>query len=377
MFTRILAIVKKEFRQIIRDKRSLILIFFYPVFMLILFGYALNFDVKHIKLGIYDLEKSEFSREFIKTFNSSEYFDIVKYINNPDDVNHSLDDKSVQCVVTIPADFSEKFYTKEKTDVQFLVDGVNGNTATIIMNYVNAATLGFSQKISADILARAGGSIKMPVNVQGVFWYNPDLKTTEFLIPGLIATILIVICVTLTAVSIVREKEQGTIEQINVSPVSPLELILGKIIPYILLAILISILVLLLGAILFGVQIKGSILYMFIGTLLYLIACLSMGIFVSTIADSMQVAFQLSTLISQLPTNILSGFIFPIESMPWAIQIITNLSPAKFFLVILRSVVIKGTGIETFWQQYVYLAIFALAFLTIAMIRTARQRRTV
>lgn len=217
----------------------------------------------------------------------------------------------------------------------------------------------------------------MPVNIQGVFWYNPDLKTTEFLIPGLIATILIVICVTLTAVSIVREKEQGTIEQINVSPVSPLELILGKIIPYILLAILISIIVLLLGAILFGVQIKGSILYMFIGTLLYLIACLSMGIFVSTIADSMQVAFQLSTLISQLPTNILSGFIFPIESMPWPIQIITNLSPAKFFLVILRSVVIKGTGIETFWQQYVYLAIFALTFLTIAMIRTARQRRTV
>jgi len=377
MFTRILAIVKKEFRQIIRDKRSLILIFFYPVFMLILFGYALNFDVTHIKMGIYDLEKSEFSREFIKTFNSSEYFDIVKYINTPDEVNHSLDDKSVQCVVTIPADFSQKFYSREKTDVQFLVDGVNGNTATIIMNYVNAATLGFSQKISADILARAGGNIKMPVNIQGVFWYNPDLKTTEFLIPGLIATILIVICVTLTAVSIVREKEQGTIEQINVSPVSPLELILGKIIPYILLAILISILVLLLGAILFGVQIKGSILYMFIGTLLYLVACLSMGIFVSTIADSMQVAFQLSTLISQLPTNILSGFIFPIESMPWPIQILTNLSPAKFFLVILRSVVIKGTGIETFWQQYVYLAIFALAFLTIAMIRTARQRRTV
>jgi ABC-2 type transport system permease protein len=235
MLTRILAIVKKEFRQIVRDKRSLILIFFYPVFMLILFGYALNFDVTHIKMGIYDLEKSELSREFIKTFNSSEYFDIEKYISSPDEVNKSLDNKSVQCVLTIPADFSDKFYSREKTDVQFLVDGVNGNTATIIMNYVNAATLGFSQKISADILARAGGNIKMPVNIQGVFWYNPDLKTTEFLIPGLIATILIVICVTLTAVSIVREKEQGTIEQINVSPVSPLELILGKIIPYIIL----------------------------------------------------------------------------------------------------------------------------------------------
>ena len=377
MFTRILAIVKKEFRQIVRDKRSLILIFFYPVFMLILFGYALNFDVTHIQMGIYDLEKSELSREFIKTFNSSDYFDIVRYINSPDEVNNSLDNKTVQCVLTIPADFSDKFYSREKTDVQFLVDGVNGNTATIIMNYVNAATLGFSQKISADILARAGGNIKMPVNISGVFWYNPDLKTTEFLIPGLIATILIVICVTLTAVSIVREKEQGTIEQINVSPVSPLELILGKIIPYIILAIFISVIVLLLGAILFGLQIKGSVLYMFIGTLMYLIACLSIGIFVSTIADSMQVAFQLSTLISQLPTNLLSGFIFPIESMPYAIQILTNLSPAKFFLVILRSVVIKGTGIETFWQQYIYLAIFAFFFLAIAMIRTARQRRTV
>lgn len=377
MLTRILAIVKKEFRQIVRDKRSLILIFFYPVFMLILFGYALNFDVKHIQIGIYDLDKSELSREFIKTFNSSEYFNIVKYIKSPEEVNHSLDDKSVQCVISIPADFEKKFYSKQNSDVQFLVDGVNGNTATIIMNYVNAATLGFSQKISVDILAKSGINISRPLNIAGVFWYNPDLKTTEFLIPGLVATILIVICVTLTAVSIVREKEQGTIEQINVSPVSPLELILGKIIPYIILSIFIAILVLLFGHILFDLQIKGSILYMFIGTLLYLIAGLSMGIFVSTIADSMQVAFQLSTLISQLPTNILSGFIFPIESMPFPIQIITNLSPAKFFIIILRSVVIKGTGIETFWQQYIYLIIFALFFLTISMVRTARQRRTV
>ena len=377
MLTRILAIVKKEFRQIVRDKRSLILIFFYPVFMLILFGYALNFDVKHIQIGIYDLDKSELSREFIKTFNSSEYFDIVKYINSPEEVNRSLDNKSVQCVIGIPVDFEKKFYSKQNTDVQFLVDGVNGNTATIIMNYVNAATIGFSQKISVDILARTGINISRPLNIAGVFWYNPDLKTTEFLIPGLVATILIVICVTLTAVSIVREKEQGTIEQINVSPVSPLELILGKIIPYIILSIFIAILVLFFGHNLFDLQIKGSIFYMFIGTLLYLIAGLSIGIFVSTIADSMQVAFQLSTLISQLPTNILSGFIFPIESMPVPIQIITNLSPAKFFIIILRSVVIKGTGIETFWQQYIYLIIFALFFLTISMIRTARQRRTV
>lgn len=377
MLTRILAIVKKEFRQIVRDKRSLILIFFYPVFMLILFGYALNFDVKHIQIGIYDLDKSELSREFIKTFNSSEYFNIVKYINSPEEVNRSLDNKSVQCVICIPVDFEKKFYSKQNTDVQFLVDGVNGNTATIIMNYVNAATIGFSQKISVDILARTGLNISRPLNIAGVFWYNPDLKTTEFLIPGLVATILIVICVTLTAVSIVREKEQGTIEQINVSPVSPLELILGKIIPYIILSIFIAILVLFFGHILFDLQIKGSIFYMFIGTLLYLIAGLSIGIFVSTIADSMQVAFQLSTLISQLPTNILSGFIFPIESMPVPIQIITNLSPAKFFIIILRSVVIKGTGIETFWQQYIYLIIFALFFLTISMIRTARQRRTV
>jgi ABC-2 type transport system permease protein len=377
MLTRIFAIVKKEFRQIVRDKRSLILIFFYPVFMLILFGYALNFDVKHIQLGIYDLDKSELSREFIKTFNSSEYFNIVKYITSPEEVNHSLDDKSVQCVISIPSDFEKKFYSKQNADVQFLVDGVNGNTATIIMNYVNAATIGFSQKISVDMLAKSGINISRPLNIAGVFWYNPDLKTTEFLIPGLVATILIVICVTLTAVSIVREKEQGTIEQINVSPVSPLELILGKIIPYIILSIFIAILVLLIGHILFDLQIKGSIFYMFIGTLLYLIAALSIGIFVSTIADSMQVAFQLSTLISQLPTNILSGFIFPIESMPFPIQIVTNLSPAKFFIIILRSVVIKGSGIETFWQQYIYLIIFALFFLTISMIRTARQRRTV
>ncbi|MBS1514191.1 MAG: ABC transporter permease [Bacteroidetes bacterium] len=377
MLTRIYAIVKKEFRQILRDNRSLILIFFYPVFMLILFGYALNYDVTHIKIGIYDLEKSELSREFIKTFNSSEYFDIVKYVTSPEEADRSLNDKTVQCVVTIPVDFSKKFYSKENASVQFLIDGVNGNTATIIMNYVNSATLGFSEKVSADILAKEGIRITRPLNIAGIFWYNPDLKTTEFLIPGLIATILMVICVTLTAISIVREKEQGTIEQINVSPVSPFELILGKIIPYIFLAILISILVLILGHFLFGLEIKGRIIYLAAGTILYIIAGLSLGIFVSTIADSMQVAFQLSTLISQLPTNILSGFTFPIESMPPFIQIITNLTPAKFFIIILRSVVIKGTGIEAFWQQYIYITIFALFFLTISMIKTARQRRTV
>jgi ABC-2 type transport system permease protein len=374
MLNRIYAIAKKEFRQILRDTRSIIIIFFFPILLLILFGYAVNFDVDHIKLGVYDQDMSPLTREYIQSLKSSGYFDIVTYIHNPKDVNTALDKKTVQCVVAFPDDLSEKFFANENVKIQYLIDGVDGNTATVIMNYVTAATRDLSSRYTAAILARSGIESYQPLNLQPIYWFNPDLKTSMFLIPGLVASILITLSVVLTAVSIVREKELGTIEQINVSPVSAIELLLGKILPYTFLSLVIAALIILLGHFIFHVEIRGNTFLLFIAVLLYLFASLNIGIFVSTIAESQQVAFQMGILISQLPSNLLSGFIFPIESMPTFVQILTNITPAKFFLKILRAILIKGVGIEAFWDQFIYLFIFGLILLVFASIRVRRQR---
>jgi ABC-2 type transport system permease protein len=374
MIYRIWAISKKELRQIRRDVRTLIVMFAFPIFMLVLFGYALNFDVSHIKIGVYDREKSEMSREFIESLKKSGYFDIITYFDNRDEINKALDEKLVQCAVVIPEDLSEKFYNKKDAQIQYLVDGVDGNSATIIMNYVNAATRNLSGKYQNETLERSGINIYTPIDLEPIFWFNPELKTTQYLMPGLIASILITLSVVLTAIAIVREKELGTMEQINVSPVSSFELIMGKVLPYTLISLLIAGLVTLAGNIIFDVSVKGSIFWFFISTLMYLFCCVNIGIFISTIAESQQVAFQMGLLISQLPSNLLSGFIFPIESMPKFLQYVTNITPAKFFIIALRNILVKGTGIVAFWDQLVYLLIFSGILLVLASFRVRKQR---
>lgn len=374
MLNKILSISKKEFWQIFRDKRSLYIIFVLPIFLLILFGYAITLDVNSVTLGIYDKDKTESSRDFINSLRGSSYFKIITYINKENEINDLLNKGIVKCVVVIPDDFSKDLASKQNVKVQFLIDGVDANTATIIQNYVNAATRFYSQNFTKEFLAVKGIEPYQPVNLEPQFWYNKDLDTTQFFIPGLIAMLLIIISVILTSISLVREKELGTIEQIRVSPVSSFQLIIGKIIPYMIISILIAASIIFMGYILFGIVVKGSYLLLFAGTICYLLATLSMGVFISTIADSQQVAFQMAQLISQLPTVILSGFIFPIESMPWPIQILSNITPAKYYIIILRDILIKGVGFEVFKMQMLYLLIFATIFITIATIKTKRAK---
>lgn len=373
MIDRILAIAKKETRQLKRDVRLLMVIFIFPVFLLMMFGYAINFDVKHIKLAVYDQDKSAESREFIKSLISSEYFDLVGYLNNDNEIKEFLDEKLAQVIVVFPVDMSEKINSGRNVKLQYLVDGVDGNTATIIMNYVNAATLSYSQELSSEFLARAGIKTFQPIQISPRFWYNPELKSTHFLLPGLIAMILIITAVITISLSVVREKERGTIEQINVSPLSTFELLIGKTIPYIFIALINAGLILLAGYILFGIVIKGSIFWLFVSTLLFLFASLCLGILVSTISDSQQVAFQIGTLISMLPSMILSGFIFPISSMPGVLQVLTNITPAKYYIVALRAILLRGVGIEAFWDQLIYLMLFALVVLTLAAFRYKKK----
>jgi len=362
MLRRLFSVIKKEFLQLKRDVRLLFVLFFFPVFLLAIFGYAVNFDVKHIKLAIYDQDKSDVSRDFIKSLTNTEYFDFVYYISSAREINKLLDNNDAQFVLIIPNDLSEKFYSDEEVKIQFIIDGVNSNTGTIIKNYVTAATAAFSSKLQSEVLAKKGIKKFEPINVEPQFWFNQDLQTTKFLIPGLIAMILIVTAVVSVSLTLVREKEKGTIEQINVSSLSSFELLVGKVFPFILIALINSALILIAGYFLFGVVVKGSLLLLFLTTLIFLAAATSLGVFISVISDSQQVAFSIATFVSLLPATILSGFVFPIDSMPIAVQVITNITPAKFYNVILRAIILRGVGIEAFWQQIIYLLLFMSFF---------------
>ncbi|MDR3628441.1 MAG: ABC transporter permease [Ignavibacteriaceae bacterium] len=374
MLNRIKAIAIKEIRQLKRDSRMLYVLFVFPIILLVIFGYAINFDVHHIKMVIYDQDKSTDSRNFIKSLTSSEYFDLVGYINTSQQIKNVLDTKTAQCVIVFPRDMSEKLYSRQTAKVQILVDGVDANTATIILNYMNIATAAYSQKIQGEMLASVGRSGYIPIDVHPAFWFNPALDSMIFLIPGLIVMILMITAVVSISLSIVREKERGTIEQINVSPLTSLELLIGKTIPYVIISLIIGTFILISGHFLFGTMIKGNIILLFFSTLLFLFAALNLGIIVSSIANTQQVAFQIATLVSMLPSMLLSGFIFPIESMPWVVQILTNITPAKFYLVVLRAILLKGVGIESFWPQLVYLAIFSLVLLFLSSLINKKSK---
>jgi ABC-2 type transport system permease protein len=368
MIRRILAIAKKEVRQIKRDKRMLYVLFIFPFILLVIFGYAINFDVHHIKMFVYDQDKTVDSREFVNRLTSSNYFDIAGYLNSEKEIRGVLDKGDAQVVLVFPREFSKDIHSGRDAQVQILVEGVNANTASIVSNYMNVATASFSHNITSKILARKGRKANLPLDVESRFWFNSDLNSTRYLIPGLISMILIITAVVSISLSLVREKERGTIEQINVSPLSSMELLVGKTIPYTVISLVIAAIILVAGYLLFGVAIKGSLILLFFSTFIFLFAALNLGIFVSAISDSQQVAFQISTMVSLLPTFILSGFVFPIESMPPVIQILTNITPAKFFIIILRAILLKGVGLSAFWPQLVYLLLFAAFFLGLAII---------
>lgn len=374
MYRRLLPIIKKEFRHIRRDKRVLAVLTLVPAALLLLNGYALNFDVNHIRMAVVDQERSATSRGFINSFVTSGYFEYVQEMTTSEEATHMLDEGHARLVLVVPPDFSDHLRSNESASVQIIVDGMDANSATTVVGYAQAVVLQYSQKIVMNNLAKIGRGNYIPINYEGRIWYNPELKSAKFLVPGLIAFILAITAVIATSLSIVREKERNTIEQINVSPVHALDFILGKLIPYALISIVAAAIVLFTAYILFDVMIKGSILLLFGATLLFIIAALSLGLLVSTISNSQQVAFQIAAIVSMLPTIILSGFVFPIRSMPWWLQVLSNITPAKFYLVILRSILLKGVGLAAFWPQVLYLIAFASVLLTIS---TLRFRRTI
>lgn len=366
----IIPIVRKEFRQIRRDKRILGVLLFIPALMLLMFGYALNFDVKHTSIAVYDEDRSEASREFAQQFWNSEFFDLKFYLESKSEINTLLDGEKVRVILVIPSTFSKDLARGQEVSIQVLVDGANSFSASTILGYINGIIQQYSLKvITAGFLRTGGSAMTIPIDLLPRVWYNPELRSAKYLVPGLIAFILMVVAVVSTSLSVVRERELGTMEQMMVSPVKPLEMILGKTIPYTLISLAAAASILVVGYFLFDVEVRGSFLLLFIVTLIFLLGSLGFGLVISTVAETQQVAFMIAALSTMLPTFILSGFVFPIRNMPSIIQAITYLIPARYFLVALRSIILKGVGLSAFWDQFMFLVFYALLMIGVSSLR--------
>jgi len=374
MFKRIVSIARKEFRQVGRDRRSLGILIFIPAFMLLMFGYAVDFDVRDIALAVYDEDNSPQSRALIDKFVHSGYFDLKYYLDTPNEIDRLLDREHIRVALVIPPDFSERIHKNQNVPVQVLIDGANASAAATVMGYVNTIVQDYSMELMTDAFIESGGpAFVQPVDYHPRVWYNPELRSPVFLIPGLIAFILMVTSAVSTSLSIVREKELGTMEQIAVSSIRPVELIIGKILPFVVTSILSTVLILVGGYLLFGVGVAGSFLLLSILILIFLFVALGWGLILSTTSNTQQVAFMKALTTTMLPTFILSGFVFPIHNMPVAIQIVTYIVPARYFLEALRAIMVKGVGLSVFWEQIVALLIFGLILVLVSTVRMKKQ----
>ena len=371
------SIVRKEFRQVRRDRRTLAVLVFIPAFMLMMFGYAVNFDVRHSGLAVVDEDRSARSREFVDLFTVTEYFDLVAELSSIREADPLLDNGKARLVLVIPGDFSDNLAAGRDATVQVLVDGSNASASAATIGYMNGIIQDFSVRtIRLELLRRGLSNVpSAPIDLEPRIWYNPELRSAKFLVPGLIAFIMMVTAVISTALSVARERELGTMEQLMVSPVRPVELILGKTIPYTIISIAATVVILLVGYLAFDVEVKGSILWLFVVSFLFLVGGLGLGMLISTIAESQQVAFMVAVIVTMLPTFVLSGFVFPIRNMPPIIQVATFLVPARYFLVALRGIILKGVGIEAFWEQVVYLVAYATIALGVSSVRMKRMLR--
>jgi len=326
--------------------------------------------VKNTSMAVYDEDRSSVSRDFIQQFFTSDYFVKVRTLSSKAEINDLLDGEHVRVVLVVPSSFSKDIQQGKSASVQVIVDGANSNAAATVLGYINSMTQHYSLKVMAESFMRIGGrQVSLPIDFQPRVWYNPELKSAKFLVPGLIAFILMVTTVISTALAVVRERELGTMEQIMVSPIRPIELILGKTIPYIIISLIATVMILFFGYALFDVSIKGNIILLAIITFIFLVGGLGVGMLISTLVETQQLAFMIAVILSMLPTFILSGFVFPIRNMPTVIQGVTYLIPARYFLAALRAIILKGAGLSAFWDEAIFLTIFAAVMIGVSSLR--------
>jgi ABC-2 type transport system permease protein len=370
---RLRAVVAKEIRQVRRDPFSLLMLVGLAALMLVLYGYALNFDVRHVRLAVQDRDKSLASRELISAFTHSTYFDLVATPAAGADLAWLTETRMARAILVIPEGYGRILADGRASPVQMLLDGADSTTATTVLGYARALTSELNAVLVGRALARSGRQLTPPLAFEPRVLYNPELESTRFLVPGLIGFLLMLTAVLATALSVVREKERGTMEQLRVAPLRTWELIIGKTVPYLGLSLLATLIILVAARALFGVEIRGPHLHLLLAVLLYLFGALGFGLFISTVAHTQALAFQVGLISSMLPALLLSGFIFEIRLMPPFLQAVTYLVPARYFLVVLRGIILKGEGLATYWPQVAALAVYGFVVVGLASARLARR----
>ena len=358
---RLAAIARKELLQLRRDPRSLILAFLLPVLLLVFFGYAISWDVTNIRLAVLDQDHSQRARELVDAFQASRRFEIAARLERTAEIGPLLDRGRVRLALVIPPRFAADLGAGRTVAVQAIVDGSDANTATIALGYTQAVVQQFSA------LAVAGTRrARLPITVATRIWYNEELASRNMIVPGLVAVIMMIIAGLLTSLTIAREWERGTMEQLAATPVSRLEVVLGKLLPYLAIGLVDVALCSLLGVLLFRVPFRGDVLFLMGASFAFLVGTLGLGLFISALARTQLLATQIGMLATFLPGFLLSGFMFPIDNMPFVLRLVTYLVPARYFLVVTRGIFLKGVGPDVLWLQALLMIVYAAAGLGLA-----------
>jgi ABC-2 type transport system permease protein len=371
---RLLAVARKEFIHLLRDPRSLAIGIALPIIMLLLFGFALTMDVDQVPIVIWNQNQDPLARDFVGHFQASRYFLITGFVDHYSDVERAIDKRKAMAGLIIPVDFSQQLQSGKTATVQWIVDGSDSNTATLATGYAQSVTQIFSRDIQVSHLELYGKSApKVPLDLRSRVWFNADMESRNYIIPGLIAVIMMVIAGLLTSLTIAREWDTGTMEQLISTPVKVPELIIGKLIPYFCIAFLDVLIAVLMGEFLFHVPLRGNVFLIFATSIIFLIGALSLGIVISIATKSQLLASQIALVATFLPTFLLSGFSFDIANMPAVLQVISRVIPATYFIKILKGIYLKGVGLSVLYRETLFLIVFATLLLVVANVKFKKK----
>lgn len=370
MWERILTMLRKEFRSVFRDPRMRMVIFGVPVLQTLIFGYAVTMDVRHVRLALVDRDRTPASRTLVARFTGSDYFDVVAQVDSEAEASRMIDASDVSAILQVNAGYEAALHAGRPAPVQLVVDGSDSNTARLVLNYSSIIAGTYNNELVLDAaMRRAGRTVPTgSVDLRSRAWFNENLESRNYFVPGVMAILVMLISLMLTGMAIVREKEVGTIEQIMVTPIRPIEFILGKFAPFIVIGFVDVVLVTLIGVYWFGIPIRGSFLLLLLGAACFLLTTLGIGLFISTVSSTQQQAM-MTTFFFFFPAMLLSGFIYPIANMPPVVQWLTYLDPLRYFLVIIRGVFLKGVGFEILWPQVAALLALGIAVMAFAVSR--------
>jgi len=358
---RFIGFVKKEFYHIFRDRRSMFILFGMPIAQILLFGFAITNEINNVEIGILDKSKDHLTLEIINKINASDYFTIAQVVENENEIESVFKKGGVKAFLVFEEGFAENLQALHLGKIQVITDATEPNTANTIVNYVQSIIQHYQQELN---LTTAPG---VQINIQTRMFYNAELKSVFNFLPGVMTVILMLVSAMMTSISITREKELGTMEILLVSPLKPFQVVIGKVFPYIFLSIINALVILILGVTIFGMPIEGSLILLAFETVLFIITALSLGILISTIAETQQTAMMISLMGLMLPVILLSEFIFPISSMPAPLQYISHIIPAKWFIIILKGIMLKGVGLIYLWKETLILIVMAVFLIALSI----------